>query len=58
MKPAIIHSGVVFSQSILSEPWFLLLTLVVALNTIIYLGLTFAKLAPWPAHEKQEHAPF
>ena len=49
MKPAIIHSGVVFSQSILSEPWFLLLTLVVALNTIVYLGLTFAKLAPWPA---------
>jgi diguanylate cyclase (GGDEF)-like protein len=45
----IIHSGVLFSQSTLTEPWFLLLTLVVALNTIIYLGLTFAKLVPWPA---------
>lgn len=49
MSPTIIYSGVLFSQSTLTEPWFLLLTLVVALNTIIYLGLTFAKLAPWPA---------
>ncbi len=49
MSLTIIHSGVLFSQSTLTEPWFLLLTLVVALNTIIYLGLTFAKLVPWPA---------
>lgn len=49
MTPAVIHSGVLLAQSTLSEPWFLLLTLVVALNTIVYLGLTCAKLAPWPA---------
>ncbi len=49
MTPAAIHSGVLLAQSTLSEPWFLLLTLVVALNTIVYLGLTCAKLAPWPA---------
>ena len=49
MNTAMVESGVLFPQSTLNEPWFLLLALVVALNTIIYVGLTLAKIVPWPA---------
>lgn len=44
-----IDSGFLLPQSTLTEPWFLLLAMVVALNTIIYVGLTLAKIVPWPA---------
>jgi diguanylate cyclase (GGDEF)-like protein len=44
-----VPAGLLLPQSTLNQPWFLLLALVVAFNTIIYLGLTFAKLVPWPA---------
>jgi diguanylate cyclase (GGDEF)-like protein len=44
-----VPAGLLLPQSTLTQPWFLLLALVVAFNTIIYLGLTFAKLVPWPA---------
>ena len=49
MNTMIIDSGVLFPQSTLTEPWFLLVAMVVALNTIIYVGLTLAKIVPWPA---------
>lgn len=44
--------GIVFSQQILTSPWFLLLATVVAFNTIIYLGLTISKFLPWPRQFK------
>lgn len=44
-----IHTGILFPQSMLSEPWYLVFALVVAFNTLIYLGLTLSKLIPWPA---------
>ncbi len=50
-----IESGLVFPQSMLSSTWFLVLAVIVAFNTIIYLGLTLAKFLPWPAqiHPRQ-----
>jgi GGDEF domain-containing protein len=47
MTPVI--SGLLLPESILNEPWFRTFTLFVAFNTIVYLGLTVSKLAPWPA---------
>ncbi|MSW43971.1 MAG: diguanylate cyclase [Actinobacteria bacterium] len=49
MSAANVDTGILLPQATLSQPWFLLIAVVVALNTIIYLGLTFAKLVPWPA---------
>jgi len=46
MTPA--PAGFLLPQSTLTEPWFLVMTTVVAFNTIIYVGLTLAKLIPWP----------
>jgi diguanylate cyclase (GGDEF)-like protein len=45
-------SGLVFPESVLTSPWFILLATVVAFNTIIYLGLTFSKFVPWPKQTK------
>lgn len=42
-------TGVVLPEAILEQPWFTAFALAVAFNTIIYLGLTFSKLVPWPA---------
>ena len=42
-------AGILLPSDILIQPWFGLFGLFVALNTIIYLGLTAAKLVPWPA---------
>lgn len=42
-------TGIVLPQDVLTQPWFGVFTLFVALNTIIYLGLTVAKFVPWPA---------
>lgn len=44
--------GVVLPESVLSSWWFQVLAMVVAFNTIVYLGLTLAKLIPLP---KQIH---
>jgi diguanylate cyclase (GGDEF)-like protein len=44
-----LHAGIVFPESLLSEPWFGGFALFVGLNTVIYLGLTLAKFVPWPA---------
>jgi diguanylate cyclase (GGDEF)-like protein len=43
-----ITAGILLPQSTLTEPWFIVLSTVVAFNTIIYLGLTLSKLVPWP----------
>ena len=42
-------SGILFSPGILHTRWFIIFAAFVGLNTIIYLGLTFSKLIPWPA---------
>lgn len=42
-------SGIVLPSDILVQPWFGVFGLFVAVNTIIYLGLTVAKFVPWPA---------
>ena len=44
-----IRAGIVLPSDILDEPWFGTFGLFVALNTVIYLGLTAAKFVPWPA---------
>lgn len=41
-------AGIVLPQSALTSPWFIGFSLFVALNTVIYLGLTLAKFTPWP----------
>lgn len=42
-------AGIVLPGDTLVQPWFGVFTLFVALNTIVYLGLTAAKFVPWPA---------
>ncbi len=49
-----IQAGVVFPASIMSNSWFTVLAMIVAFNTIIYLGLTLAKLIPWPQQVRPE----
>lgn len=44
--------GIMLPESVLSSWWFILLATIVAFNTIIYLGLTLAKMIPMP---KQVH---
>lgn len=43
-----IPSGVLLPPGVLEAPWFAAFGLFVAFNTIIYLGLTVAKIVPWP----------
>ena len=45
MQPA---TGVMLPADVLTSNWFILLLTVVAFNTIIYVGLTLAKLVPMP----------
>jgi len=42
-------SGILFSPSLLHAQWFTVFAAFVGVNTIIYLGLTFSKLIPWPS---------
>ena len=42
-------AGLVLPSDILTQTWFGVFGLFVALNTVIYLGLTIAKFVPWPA---------
>lgn len=44
-----VPAGFLLPESLLSEPWFRTFSLFVAFNTIVYLGLTVSKLAPWPS---------
>ena len=41
-------AGILLPQSVLTSAWFQVLALIVAFNTIIYVGLTLSKLVPWP----------
>jgi diguanylate cyclase (GGDEF)-like protein len=41
-------TGILLPQSTISSPWFLLFAAFVAVNTIIYLGLTLSKVILWP----------
>jgi len=41
-------AGILLPQTVLTSNWFILLATVVAFNTIIYVGLTLAKLIPMP----------
>lgn len=43
-----IPSGILLPAGVLEAPWFAVFGLFVAFNTIIYLGLTAAKIVPWP----------
>lgn len=44
-----VPAGLLLPQDTLNREWFLVLAMAVAFNTLIYLGLTVAKLLPWPA---------
>lgn len=52
------RTGVLLPETILEQPWFTAFALFVALNTIVYLGLTLAKIIPWPeqVHPRQVRA--
>jgi hypothetical protein len=43
-----LHQGAVFPSSSLETPSFLIILTFVAINTLIYLGITVAKLIPRP----------
>lgn len=43
-----LHRGLLFPGSYLQNSWFLIALSFVAINTLIYLGLTLAKLLPRP----------
>ena len=49
MSAGVSPAGVLLPESILGAPWFAAFAVAVAFNTIVYLGLTFSKLVPWPA---------
>ena len=52
------RTGILLPEVILEQPWFTVFALFVALNTIVYLGLTLAKVIPWPEqlHPRQVRA--
>jgi len=41
-------AGLLLPSSFLTSPTFLILSTIVAINTIVYVGLTIAKITPWP----------
>ena len=41
-------NGIIFSQDVLSTTWFQVLGAAVAFNSLVFLGMTVAKLIPWP----------
>lgn len=41
-------TGILLPESILSQPWFFYLAGFVAFNTIVFVGLSLAKLVMWP----------
>jgi hypothetical protein len=43
-----LEAGIVFSDSIFTETWFLTLTAFVAFNTIVFVGLSLGKIFYWP----------
>lgn len=51
-------AGILLDAGILDSTWFRVFSLFVAINTLIYLGLTLAKFVPWPRqmHPRQVRA--
>ena len=43
-----VWAGIVFNSDLLDEPWFLVLTAFVSLNTIVFVGLSLGKVFYWP----------
>lgn len=48
VQAAIRHGGILFEQSLLSEPWFTVFATFVAINTLGYVAITVAKVLPLP----------
>jgi len=48
-------AGILLPSSVLSTPWFATLVAFVSLNTLIYVGLTIAKLTRWPRQVHPAH---
>jgi hypothetical protein len=44
----VLVAGIVFSDSIFTDNWFLTLTAFVAFNTIVFVGLSLGKIFYWP----------
>lgn len=44
-----IVSGILISADVFSENWFWYLGAFVAFNTLVFVGLTFGKVVPWPS---------
>lgn len=44
----IIHAGILLPASVFQQPWFFYLSAFVAFNTIVFVGLSLAKLVMWP----------
>ena len=45
-----VTAGILLSQDVLAATWFQVLAAAVAFNSLVFLGLTVAKLIPWPQH--------
>lgn len=43
-----VAAGILFKPELLTQPWFLILTAFVSLNTIIFVGLSLGKVFYWP----------
>ncbi len=48
--------GIVLPSSVLQSPWFQLLAAFVAVNTLIYVGITLMKLVTWPERLRLDKA--
>lgn len=51
-----VQTGILFEPELMSEPWFLLLTAFVSLNTIIFVGLSLGKVFYWPRVRIRHHS--
>ena len=43
-----VAAGILFKPELLKQPWFLILTAFVSLNTIVFVGLSLGKVFYWP----------
>ncbi|PKW27523.1 hypothetical protein [Phycicoccus duodecadis] len=43
---ALVPAGIVLPESVLATPWFAVLTVFVAINTVMYLALAVGKILP------------
>jgi hypothetical protein len=50
-------AGILLPASVFSSAWFQTLAVFVALNTLVYVGLTLAKLIRWPAQLSADDVP-